>query len=102
MDSTLIPPEGLTEGARALLTIVPIAMTVLLPIVTKLIDKWGFIDKIPTNYVTLFLAVGLTLLFKYLLAPDLSFGGVVALVGLMGFGGTLLARGVKAINGKPK
>lgn len=97
MDSTGIPPEGLTEGAKTLLQIVPVLMTIALPFVTKLIDKWGFLDKIPTNFISLGLAIVLTFGFKFLLAPDLQLGGVIALVAIMGYGGTLLHRTAKAI-----
>lgn len=93
MDTTGIPPEGLTEGANLLLYIVSALLPVVLPIVTKLIDKWSFIDKIPTNYVAAGVALFMIIPMKFVVAPELTIPACFLLVGALGLGGgTLVAR----------
>lgn len=99
MEPTLIPPEGLTEGANILLYIVSALLPVVLPIVTKLIDKRGFIDRIPTNFVMAGVALLMIIPLKFVVAPELTIPQCFLLVGALGLGGgTLIARGVQATN----
>lgn len=92
MDSTIFNPGTASEGVSALLYIVPILVTILLPKIVKLLNKWPLMDSIPTNILTTILAVGITFGLKYLLAPELTAAQVLALIGAMGLGTILVAR----------
>ncbi len=92
MDSTVFNPGPTSEGVSALLYIVPILVMILLPKVVKLLNKWSLMDSIPTNYLTAGLAIAITFGLKYLFAPELTPAQVIALIGVMGLGSTLIAR----------
>ena len=99
MDTTLIPPEGLTQTQQTLFFIVSAVMTFLNPLIIKLIDKKSFLDKIWTNAITGFITVVVAIVAKLVLAPDLSMGATVAVITAMFTGSTFFGR---AIKGKPK
>ena len=98
MDSTLIPPEGLTLIQQKLFIIVSTVMTFLNPLIVKLIDKKSFLEKIPTNYITAFVTVIVVIVAKLVLAPELSMEATVAVVTAMFTGSTIFGR---AITKKP-
>ena len=99
MDSSIVPPEGFTQTQQTLFGIVSAIMMFLNPLIVKLIDKKSFLEKIPTNYITAFVTVVVVIVAKFVLAPDLSMEGTVAVVTAMFTGSTIFGR---AITKKPK
>jgi hypothetical protein len=91
MDSTLIPPEGLTELQQQLFIAINTLITVLMPLFIKLVDQVGFLKKVPTNILCGVFTAILGIIVWRFTAPTMPIIELIGVMTAMFTGSTLIA-----------